>query len=267
MLNTRNRVETAIVYLAIFLLFATTVWLAARWPAPGTVLANLLASDAARDVDRFQVLIGMIGAAGLLSLAYLLNGSRERGYHRSAEETGARGIAHAMALEAADLAETCDRHAIRVNGLVGTADLPGGEVLKLQETDKLLSLTDAMTILSLDHDQLAKLGRNAHASANQVRQSIRCVELAIAGLGDGDQQPAGSAGELKELALAYARAAMVAEANQILFETLYRRGIATAEERTLPDTFSRADAARHLRCLTEGAGAAKPAAIPIRAAG
>lgn len=267
MLNTRNRVETAIVYLAIFLLFATTVWLAARWPSPGAVLANVLASDAARDVDRFQVLLGMIGAAVIVSIAYLLNGSRQRENLRHIDEAGARGIAHAMALEAADLAETCDRHAVRINGLVGASELPGGELLKLQETDKLLSLTEAMSLVSLDHDQLAKLGRNAHAGANQVRQSVRSVELAIAGLDDGDQQPAGVAGELRELALAYARVARVAEANQILFETLYRRGIATAEERTLPEVISRAEAARHLRCLTEGASAAKPAAIPIRAAG
>lgn len=266
MLNTRSRLEAAVVYCAIFLLAATTLWFAAKWPAPGAVFATFLGSDAAREIDRFQVLLGMLGGAALLSLAYLINGSRERCYVRNAEDSSARGIAHGMALETADLAEVCDRHVVRISGLIGSTDLPSGEVLKLQETDKLLSLTDNMSIPEVDHGQLAKLGRNGHAGVNQIRQSLRGLELAIASLGDSESQPTGLGSELRELAGAYARVSLVARNNQILFETLYRRGVLTAEERSIPETVSRTVVARHVRVLTEGADAAKPAAVPIRAA-
>ncbi|MFM1814879.1 MAG: hypothetical protein RLZ98_1574, partial [Pseudomonadota bacterium] len=73
--------------------------------------------------------------------------------------------------------------------------------------------------------------------------------------------------ELRELAHAYAGLAVTARKNQGLFETLYRRGIATADERTPPERVDRSAIATYVRSLTEGATAAARVAIPFRAAG
>lgn len=267
MLNTKNCVETAAVYLAIFLLLAVTLWMVTGWPSPLTMVASFLASDTAREIERYQVLLGMVGAAGLLGLAYLDSARRRRRQEQFYRDQSARGMAHGLALEAEDVADACDSHAARLCRIASGADLPDAELLKLQETEKELALVESLSLLTLDQKSLAKLGRNGHAGVNQIRQGFRQLDQAVTALGDGGSSAAAVSGDARELASAYARVALSARANQTLFETLYRCGTKTADERTLAEPVTARDVAQHLRMLSDTSGVARSGAIPIRAAG
>ena len=248
MLNTRNQYETTIVCSAIFILFATTVWLAADWPAPSQIASDILASNAAREVERFQLLLGLILAAGCLSLSYLSNAGRARQISRQAVQETARAVAHALALESHQLSDICNRHAIRVSALTKSTDLPDDEIFKLQESEQILVLREGLTALELDDDTLRQLGTNAHIAINHMRHSFRTLDQALAAI--ATPPPESLPTQLDDLATAYARVAMTARSNHHLFDTLHRSGIATTQQRSEPQTITECAIATHLDTLT-----------------
>lgn len=225
MLNTESRLARSLIWLAILGLVTQFFWSYFAWPAPDGVVSNLLASDLANFIARNQTVVsGLLGFGGL-TLAYLLNGWRDRTERRHVIERAERRDAGVLAREAGELATTCEQAARALAGRGSTAATVSGLRASVAMRDHMLLATPAA--------DLARLGAGASAAARSVRSSVaRLVDSVEA---NGKDDPA-SARAIATRALEVSFAAK--EAHRV-FDALARSGPQTADRlrmMPLPET-------------------------------
>ena len=164
MLNTESRLARSLIWLAILGLVSQFCWSYFAWPAPHLIVSNLLASDLANFIARNQTVVtGLVGFGGL-TLAYLLDGWRDRAERRHVIERAEQRDAGVLAREAVELATTCEQAARALAGRGSTAATVSGLRASVAMRDHMLLATPAA--------DLARLGAGAGAAARSVRASV-----------------------------------------------------------------------------------------------
>ncbi len=262
MLNTKNTFETFVAYCALIALGLITVWQLAGWPTPDRVLSIFLASDAARELERFQILLGLIAGAGLIGLTYYWNAHRERRKLARTQAQTARNHAHGLALEAEDLIVFANAQIMRLSDLNADSDLTDLEAIEVTESEMQLSITDNLGLLDLSHSELADLGAAGHTAINETRHFLRRLEQAIALISCGDCRPQNMKRKLRAVTEAYAGIALAAERCMTLFTAVHRSGVIS--EKQSDARIDEPSIAAHIAALTAAPDPTAPTKIQFR---
>ena len=217
MLNTQSRSASLLIWLVILAIVAQFVWSFWSLPAPGTLVAGLLQTEIAAFAARNQVLIAGLGGFGGASLAYLVNGWRDRAERRHALERMQKRAGAVLAQEARDMASACS---IAARSLSDTS--PGAA----QVLSELTAATTAgdHALLSASAMELSRLGPGASAAVRGVRASVRRTATAIAAARADEPQG------LRTVATRARETAATALAATHVFDALAKGGIAAADK-------------------------------------
>lgn len=254
MLNTKSCKVAFLVWAAIALIAGVVLWDVMRWPAPHRAFADFIASPAAREIERFQTLIGTVLGLWGLAGAYWYTSWQGRKSMRDRGERAVRNLASTMSLELGQLGTQCDQVAAHLVRLVEAQERkPSGQTesaatLLSRAGEDRVQLGQLITS-GLGTEHLVRLGRNGAAGVKLLRGSIDALAHAR------KQQPADNAPfalvrqQLLALARAHADVGLKCERFQPLFATLARHGTDLADEGELPVPAASSETEKHLEAV------------------
>lgn len=268
MLNTRTCWGAALIWVAIAAIFGTVLWDLVGLGAPGAVWSQVIRSEAAETVYKYQTLLAGVIGFGLAAFAYWLNGHQDRQVAARAEDAQARTLAHALMLETERLEADCDLAASRFAALAEEIERKRqGEGAAIPAADRMVlrrSHSSNMMLAEIGVKQLAKLGANACSAVLMLRSSVADLDRESGELSrDG---ASASAAELRDIARAYSAVCLKCARVRPLLWTLARHGaeMADAREPALPP--SHADVDVHVKAAAARAQATPVTAMPRVAA-
>ena len=243
------------------LILGVPLWDFMRWPAPHVAVANFIASPAARELERFQSLIGLVLGLWGLGAAYWFTSWQGRNAMRERGERAVRNLASTMSLELAQLGAQCDQTAVHLVRLVEAQERkPAGQTesaatLLARAGEDRVQLGQLITT-GLGTEHLVRLGRNGAAAVKLLRGSIDALAHTRK-FPPADNAPFALVRQhLHAVARAHAVVGLKCERLQPLFGTLAKHGIDLADEGELPVPAGATDADRHMEQLLSRYGKA-----------
>lgn len=251
MLNTKSCTTSFLIWSAIVLILGFTLWDFMRWPAPHVAFATFIASPAAREIERFQTLIGtVLGLWGLAGAYWYTSWQGRKSMHERGDRA-VRNLASTLDLEVSQLGSQCDQVAAHLVRLVEAQERkPAGQTesaatLVTRAGEERVQLGQLITSgLSTEH--LVRLGRNGAAAVKLLRTSIDGLAHARKTIPADNAPFALVRQQLLALARAHADLGLKCERFQPLFATLSRHGVDLADEGWLAIPAGASDAERHL---------------------
>lgn len=254
MLNTKSCTTSFLVWCAVFLILGIPLWDFMGWPAPHVAIANFITSPAAREIERFQTLIGLVLGLWGLGGAYWFTSWQGRKMMHDRSERAVRNLASTMSLELGELGAQCDQAAAHLVRLVEMQERkPAGQTesaatLLARAGEDRVQLGQLITS-GLGTEHLVRLGRNGASGVKLLRGSIDALVHARKNM-PADSAPFALVRQyLMAVARAHAEIGLKCERLQPLFSTLAKHGVDPADEGELPVPAGAAEAERYLEQL------------------
>lgn len=254
MLNTKSCTTSFLVWSAIVLILGIPLWDFMRWPTPYVAIANFVSSPAAKEIERFQSLIGLVLGLWGLGGAYWFTSWQARRTMRERGQRAVQNLASTMALEVGELGAQCDQAAAHLMRLVEMQERkPAGQTesaatLLTRAGEDRVQIGQLITS-GLGTEHLVRLGRNGAAGVKLLRGSIDALVHARRNTPSDSAPFALVRQHLMALARAHAEVGLKCERLQPLFANLAKHGDEYADEGELPVSYGAADVERHLEQL------------------
>lgn len=254
MLNTKSCTMAVLIWGAIVLFIGTALWDLLQWPAPAAALAMFLESDAAREIERFQTLLGTLLGLWGLAAAYWYTSAQSRSAMRDRGDRAVRTLASTIAVELGQLGSECDRVAAHIVRLVDSQERkPAGQA---ESATSLLARAGEdrvqlgqLIVAGLSTEHLVRLGRNGAAAVKMTRATIDALAN-VRRAKPADSAPFPLARQqLLTLARTYAEVGLRCERSQAILGTISRHGADLTDEGDLPQATTAADTERHLETV------------------
>lgn len=268
MLNTKTCWGAALIWVVIAAILGTVAWDLVGLAAPGVVWSQVLRSEAAETINKYQTLLAGVLGFGLASFAYWLNGHQDRQVVARAEDAQARTLAHALMLETERLEADCDLAASRFASLAEDADKKRqGDAVALPAADRMVlrrNRSSGMMLADIGVKQLSKLGANACSAVLMLRNAVADLDREAGEL--SREGATASASELREIARAYSAVCLKCARVRPLLWTLARHGAEMADARDPAMAPSHAEVDGHVKAAAARAAANVTAVAPRVAA-
>lgn len=183
MLNTESKSAALCIWSVIALIFLVAAWSAFKIPSPCELLAAAIASEAAKVIERFQILLGPVIGFTVLAAALYCNGARNRKAVALENETVRSNLEDALISELTDLEADCNskaRQAWEIAEEISNGKAGGSEPLLLPAGlyQAIASPMDTL-LMHLTPESLSQMGSHIYGHVRHLRRQLRYLEDVI----------------------------------------------------------------------------------------
>lgn len=180
MLNVESKCAAFAIWAVIAAIIVVAAWSLFNWPAPSVVWEAAIASETAKIIERFQMLLGLLLGFGSLAGVYLYDGHKERENNRAYLADQNSTLSETLAGELSELAIDCNakaHQAWRMCEDITNEKVETGENLALpEELYRSIASPHDTALMDLSPEDLSSLGSSIYPELRKIRQELRYAE-------------------------------------------------------------------------------------------